>query len=597
MDVVPAFLNRYARRYLLVYGFGIAFLVATNWLTVTIPTLIKEVFDSLAVGRDNAQVQLYCALIGAAALAVIVVRTLSRVLFFNPGRTIEFRLRNDMLQRLLAMSATWLRGQQTGDLVSRAINDATFVRSLVGFAVLQLLNVGTATAFAFYKMLRTDAWLTMYCMVPLLVAFFVLRQGTRKLYRAFIATQQELGALSKQILEAYNGVSAIQAMVAEDAFQRRFDEHNDNYTRLHLEVTALRVFVLPLASAMGHVCVFLLLIVGGRHAMDGHLSIGDIAAYASYAGILVGGLAMFGWVLNSIQRGYVALRRCWEIAELESDRPAGDLQLARAGEGLAVRAEGLTYRYPDAGEDEEDALSDVSFTIAAGETLGVYGPVGSGKSTLINVISGILPPPPGTVSVGGHEVRAIAADDLRATIAVVPQQAFLFSRTLRENIALVDDADHVDDERVRRAVDKACLAGEVERFADGLNTVVGEKGLTLSGGQRQRAQLARAFYRGYRLLLLDDVLSAVDHDTEERLLASIEAELSGSGGRPSGVIVSSRISALAGSDRIIVLDGGRVVERGTHAELIARPGLYAEAFEAQRDEDEARKRRRMANAG
>ncbi len=583
--LIPAFLRRYARRYAVVYAFGLAFLVATNWLTVTIPSLIKDVFDALAAGSDPGVIRTTCALIASAAVAVIIVRTLSRVLFFNPGRTIEYRVRNDMLERILSMSQTWLRGRQTGDLVSRAVNDATFVRALVGFAVLQLLNVLLASSLALWKMAVTDAWLTIYCMIPLGISFFVLRRGTRRLFFSYRESQEELGKVSEHILETYNGVAAIQGMAAEEAFLRRFDERNDHYTHLNLKVTVLRVFILPLASSMGHVCVFLLLLIGGQHAIEGSLTIGDVAAYASYTGILVAGLAMSGWLLNSVQRGFVALQRCWDVIRLETDRPEGTTKIATDGRGIALRINGLTFGYPDAEAGERDALTGIDLDLSPGESMGVYGEVGSGKTTLVQVLTGLLPPPAGTVFVDGHDVAAIDEDTLRGAIAVVPQSAFLFSRTLRRNVALVDGEAEIDDERVSAAVAKACLEHDVTRLENGLETVVGERGLTLSGGQRQRAQLARAFYRGYRLLVLDDVLSAVDHGTEEKLLEAISGELRNAD-RPSSIIVSSRISALAACDKTVVLDAGRVVDVGTHAALIDRPGPYQRAHLAQLDTDE-----------
>ena len=586
MPLLRSFFQRYVRRYLLVYAFGLAFLLATNWLAVVIPDLIKQVFDGLEQGAGFRRVQALCALIAAAAVAVIVVRTLSRVLFFNPGRTIEFRLRNDMLRRLLSMSQTWLRGEQSGDLVSRAINDATFVRALVGFAVLQLLNVVMAAGLSLWKMALTDAWLTFYCAVPLALSFVVLRYGTRRLFLSYRESQQELGKLSEHILESYNGVAAIATMAAEDAFLRRFDEHNDHYTALNLKVTALRTFLLPLASSMGHICVFLLLLVGGQRAMEGKLTIGDLAAYASYAGILVSALAMSGWLLNSIQRGFVALQRCWQVIELRSDRPQGHKELASGGPGVHLVVRDLDYRYPDAGDDELPALAGVDFELQPGQTLGVYGAVGSGKTTLVQLLAGLLTPPSGAVLLDGHDLRAIAWQPLREAVAVVPQSAYLFSRSLRANIAYSQHDGPIDEARVEAALARACLTEDVQRLDSGLDTVVGERGLNLSGGQRQRAQLARAFYRGYRLLLLDDVLSAVDHDTEERLLASIAGELAEKAERPTAIIVSSRISALANADLVIVLEAGKVIERGTHSELVALGGRYAEAHLAQLERDD-----------
>lgn len=587
-QLLPSFYDRYARRYMFVHVLGLAFLVATNWLTVTIPALIKEVFDALAAGSDASKVSWVCTLIAIAAVAVIVVRTLSRVLFFNPGRTIEFRLRNDMLQRLLGMSQTWLRGEQTGDLVSRTINDATFVRALVGFAILQLLNVVLAAGLALWKMAATDIWLTVYCALPLAGSFLVLRYGTGRLFKSYQQSQQELGKVSEHILETYNGIAAIHSMAAEDAFLRRFDERNDRYTDLNIKLTALRTFLLPLASSMGHICIFLLLLVGGQHAIEGTLTIGDIAAYGSYAAILVNALAMSGWLLNSIQRGFVALQRCWQVLQLTSDRPKGHIEIDAEGTGAHVSVHDLSYRYPDAADDDPAVIDGVSFEIRPGKTLGIYGGVGTGKTTLVQLLTGLLTPPPGTVHLDGHDLRTLQWGPLRRAVAVVPQASFLFSRSLRENVGFVDSGGHIDDERVAQALQRASLAEEVTRLSDGVETVVGERGLTLSGGQRQRAQLARAFYRGYRLLVLDDVLSAVDHDTEEHLLEAISGELKGKADSPSAVVVSSRISALAAADEIIVLEAGRIAERGTHSELVRLGGLYAAAHLAQLDGDEGR---------
>ena len=581
-SLLPAFFERYARRYARVYSLGLLMLLATNGLTVAIPRMIKEVFDELAGGRDMGLVQTYAILICGAAVVVIVVRTLSRVLFFNPGRTIEFRLRNDMLARLLSMSGTWYRDQGTGDLVSRAANDATYVRALVGFSLLMLLNLLLATSFTLWQMLEINARLTLYCVAPLALSVWLLRFGIRRLFDAMRAGQQELGQLSEHILETLGGVAVIQGAVAEGAFQRRFDLHNDRYTAINLQVTALRCFLLPLAAMVGNICIFILLFVGGQLAVEGKMSIGDLAAYASYVTLLAGALTGAGWLLNGLQRGYVALQRCWVVVDMPADRASGQLTLPDSDQGLHLEVKDLNYRYPDAGQDDPPALSGISFDLPPGGVLGIYGPVGSGKSTLIDLITGLLPPPMGTVSLDGVDVGDLASDSLWHAVAVAPQQAFLFSRSLRENVAFVDKQADIDSARVWASLDKALLGDEVRRLPDQLETVVGERGLTLSGGQRQRAQLARAMYRGYRLLLLDDVLSAVDHDTEERLLVSIGGELARGAGRHSAVIVSSRLSALADADEILVLDQGRLIERGTHSSLIAAGGAYAKVWAVQR---------------
>lgn len=581
--LVRAFADRYARRYVLVYALGLLFLVATNWLTVTMPVLVKEVFDGLSTGAEESAIERLALWIALCAVTIIVVRTLSRVLFFNPGRTIEFRLRNDMLDRLLAMGGDYFRGVAQGDIVSRATNDATFVRALVGFAVLNLLNLVLSAGMALWRMLQTDVVLTLLCMIPMSLAFLVLRKGTGKLFGAMRAGQVELGALSDHILETYKGMAAIAVAHAEPAFLARFDRHNSRYTAINLEVTALRCFILPLASQTGGLAVFVLLFYGGSKVASGALTVGDLAAYAAYIGVLVSSLVMAGWLVASLQRGVVALERVWEIVGLQPERGLGTESLPASGEGASLQVRGLTYRYANAAAEDAPALQDVALDVAPGKTLGIYGPVGSGKSTLVALLTGELAAPKGSILLDGVEIGALRSDALAASVAVVPQTSFLFSRTLRENVAFVDPPDAIDDARVDRAVAAAQLAGDLDRLPQGLQTVVGERGQMLSGGQRQRAQLARALYRGTRLLVLDDVLSALDHETELRVRRAIRSELADGAARPTLIVVSSRLSALEEADEIVVLDGGRVVERGRHEALIAADGPYAEAWAAQQE--------------
>ncbi|MEY3012712.1 MAG: hypothetical protein RIT45_1447 [Pseudomonadota bacterium] len=606
--LVRAFAGRYARRYLGVYALGVGFLVATNWLTVTMPVLVKDVFDRLQAGieadelmpalirrvfhsqRSNielVEINRLALWIAACAVAVIVVRTLSRVLFFNPGRTIEFRLRNDMLDRLLAMGGDFFRDVAQGDVVSRATNDATFVRALVGFAVLNLLNLVLSAGMALWRMLQTDVTLTLLCLVPMSLAFLVLRHGTGKLFGAMRAGQVELGGLSDHILETYKGMAAIAVAHAEPAFIARFDRHNRRYTEINLAVTALRCFILPLASQTGGLAVFVLLFYGGAKVATGALTVGDLAAYAAYIGVLISSLVMAGWLVASLQRGIVALERCWEILGLQPQRGHGTQSLPAVEGGARVDIEGLTFRYANAGDDEAPALRDLDIHVPAGGVLGIYGAVGSGKSTLVALLGGELQAPDGTIAIDGIDIGALRTDSLAEAVSVVPQSSFLFSRSLRENVGFIDPPEQIDDARVARALAAAQLEGELDRLPKGVDTVVGERGQMLSGGQRQRAQLARAFYRGTRLLILDDVLSAVDHETEVRLLRAIREQLGEGAARPTAIIVSSRLSALRHADEIVVLEDGVIVERGRHDALVAAGGRYAEAYATQREDDAA----------
>lgn len=578
--MLKLFFDSFARRYLGVYVLGIGFLLATNWLTVAIPGLVRDTFNALEA-RAADKIDRLALLIVLCSVLVIVVRTLSRVLFFNPGRTIEFRVRNQMLERLLSMGGAWFRRVAHGDLVSRATNDATFVRALVGFSVLQLLNLVIAASMALWQMLATDVTLTLLCMVPMTLSLLVLRRGTGRLFQAMRDGQVELGQLSDHILETYKGMSAIALAHAEPAFLDRFDRHNQRYTAINVSVTALRCFVLPLASQTGGLAVFVLLFYGGARVAAGELTVGDLAAYSAYIGVLVSSLVMAGWLIASLQRGVVALERVWEVLGLEPERVASGATLPARPEGLTVRATGLSYRYPDAGPDDAPALADIDFDLRPGGMLGIYGAVGSGKSTLVALLAGELNAPAGALHFDGVDATTLQPAARSAAVAVVPQTSFLFSRALRENVGFVDPPAEVDQGRVVAAVAAAQLASDVERMPQGLDTIVGERGQNLSGGQRQRAQLARALYRPARLLVLDDVLSAVDHDTEDALLRAIAEQLGSRAERPSTVLVSSRLSALRQADEIVVLQGGRIVERGTHQALLEANGVYAAAFRAQ----------------
>lgn len=594
------FLDRYARRYALIYAAGLAFLVATIGLTVAIPMLQKDVFDALTALDAVRQLLPFAALLPAlepaqavtmdavrplvwliagAAVLVIFVRTFSRILFFNPGRVIEFRLRNDMLERLLGMSPQFFKSWSIGDIMARAGDDATFVRAFVGFAAIMVLNIVVASTWAIYRMVRTDAWLTLYCVLPLVLAVVALRLGVARTFGMMGETQKALGRLSNTVLETYKGITVVQGAAAESAFLAKFDVDNDAFTSLNLRVVAVRTFLMPIVAVVGNICIFFLLLVGGQHVAESRMTLGDVAAYASYVAILVGALASGGWVIGVLQRGMVSLRRVWDVIALEPDLPVGDQPLPPRERGIHLRIDNLSYRHPDAAADAQLVLDGISLDLPPGQVLGVYGAVGSGKSTLVSLLARLLLPPRGAMTLDGVDLLDAARDDLRRAVAVVPQDAFLFSRSVRENIGYIDRVADIDDARVAAAIDKACLTADILRLPQGLATIVGERGQTLSGGQRQRVQLARAFYRGYRLLILDDVLSAVDHDTEAKLLAAIQAEIASKG--TSAILISHRLSALAAADQIVVLEQGKITERGTHSQLLANGGVYARVWAAQ----------------
>lgn len=606
MNLALRFFNRYVRRNLPQYALGLVMLLVTNYAVVRIPTMIGAALDALGpAGAGLVTGQAIALELMIWALALVVVRTLSRVLFFNPGREVEFRVSVDLFRHLLAMQRPFFLRRKIGELISMATNDTASIRLLVGFAGLQVLNVAVAIPMHLGQMWVTDRWLTLWCMLPILLGGAYTIHIVRSFYAMIRVSFEQLARLSDTVLESYAGIGTARAHVAEDALVRRFEARNQPYLDLQLRMSALRAFSMPVLGLSGLVGTALVLWIGGDRVIAGHLQVGAIATFTTLLISLVGLLMALAWVLASISRGFIAIVRVDEVMRTPPDLPdsTADLEIRRPP---ALDLKGLEFSYP--GHDKP-ALSGIDVSLKPGQTLGIFGRTGAGKTTLINLLARVYTPPPGSVLVNGVDVTAVPLAQLRGGMAVVPQDPFLFSTTLRDNIRLqgertghVRGEDGEADRSLRRSLEApqpiaadplldqvlaaACLTDDVRALPEGLDTVVGERGVTLSGGQRQRTALARALYRRPALLLLDDVLSAVDQGTEIKLVAAIrglhDGGLPGADRLPpTTVIVSHRTSVLEHADEILVLAGGEVVERGTHASLLAQKGLYAETHQHQ----------------
>jgi ABC-type multidrug transport system fused ATPase/permease subunit len=360
------------------------------------------------------------------------------------------------------------------------------------------------------------------------------------------------------------------AYQAQSAFLERFDRRNERYVVTLEEIAFVRAWLMPVITLVGNLAILILLFWGGAMVVEGSLHFGDVSAFAVYVGNVVASLYSLGWVVNVIQRGGISLERVMEVLD---DQPQVPEVTATLPDGaLSIEAKGLTFRYPES--DRDVVLKDISFVLEAGATLGILGTTGSGKSTLLRLLNRLELPPPNTLFVGGVDVCSLNALELRAAMAVVPQQPYLFGRSLKDNVQMGVGDDALSDERVMELLRQACLIEDLDALPDGIETIVGERGVTLSGGQRQRTALARAFARSARILVLDDALSAVDHDTEQRLIASIYEGTE----RRTTILVSHRVSVLRHADTILVFHDGRIVQQGTHEELIQRDGLYSEAW-------------------
>jgi ATP-binding cassette subfamily B multidrug efflux pump len=579
MSQLKRFWLNYAHRYRWVYLVGVLCLLATNALTVSIPRFVEFAIDNLQ-NEGGSRVTFWVGIILIAGLGVIVVRTLSRTLFFNPGRTVEFRVKNAMFNQLLRLPQAFYDKMPPGDIISRGTNDSNSVRALIGYGSLMLFNVVFALILTLIQMLTTKASLTLICILPLFVAAAILRMAIRAMFKVVRDIQKQVATLSDRILESYNGAGTIRAFNAQSAALERFSDANEALLELSIKLARIMAWLLPIVHSVGNLCLVLLLYFGGKQVINGEISIGQLAAFAVYINILVASLTSLGWLVNSIQRGWVSLGRINEILEAPTGRSETSEVLPLPKEsGLPVAVTGLSFTYPSA---DTPVLDDISFTAQAGETVGFFGLTGSGKSTLLNILARLYDPPAGTVTAGGVDITKVDVKQYWQKVAYVPQDPFLFSQSIAENIAIADLAGVENREAIGSAAHDGALAEDLDALPDGLDTRVGERGVTLSGGQKQRSALARAFYREYDVLLLDDVLSAVDHATEQTLIEAIYRRGRGA----TMLVVSHRISVLSRADKVIVLDHGKIVDQGTHQELVdCKTGLYYRAWRLQQEED------------
>jgi len=542
-------------------------LLLTNWLTVTIPIVLGEGIDALTGGESVQEAVLQIALMG---LAVIVVRTLSRVLFFNPGRDMEYRLRRDIFAHLLRLQPSFYAGNRTGDIVSRASNDITWTRAMVGFGLMQVVNTTVAVSMTGWRMVGISLDLTLAALVPIILALGVVQMMLGKLFDLQKLSQEQLGEISDHVLGSFQGIATVQGFSAEAAFSKRLHDANLAWFGTTMRLAMIRSLAFPLLGLAGGSGIFMLLYFGGPQAVQGELSVGELAAFAALIAALLPPLRSLGWMLSVLQRGRAALTRIYEILDTEVERPEGTEPVVQpSGAGPSISIRDLSFSYPD--RADEPALCGLSLDIEAGSVVGIVGKTGSGKTSLLRVLARLYDPPAGSITVDGTDITRLGREAWRRRVSMAPQRPFLFSDSIAENISL---GTVPEDGAVREAVERAAFGPDLKVLPEGLETVVGQRGIMLSGGQRQRVALARALIRGADLVLLDDVLSAVDHKTEQALVKGLRGEGSGRAAPPTVVIVSNRVSAVRHADNIVVIEDGRVVDQGTHGDLRGRAGFY-----------------------
>ena len=563
------------------HGVALGLLCAAfaNVLQIAAPYLTKLVIDGLSdPGVTRARILGLGALIVVAAAVGGFFRYSMRQLLNGISRRIETDLRNDFFRHLLALDATFYGTTRTGDLMSRATNDTSAVRQAAGPAIMYLVNTAVTFLFALGMMLWISPRLALLAMIPMIGLPAIVLGFGRVIHRRYEQIQEQFAALSTFVQENLSGVRIVRAYTREREETKRFDAYNDDYRARNMALVRTSGAFHPLLSLLSGIAMVLVLGLGSVEVMAGGITLGDFVAFSMYLTMLVWPMIALGWVVNLFQRGEASMGRLNVVLRARPAvvAPEAPTSLDRVRGEIELRD--VSFRYPGT---DRTVLEDVSFVAKAGETIAVVGPTGSGKSTLVALLTRLYDPTSGVVLLDGVPLTRLDPAELRAHIGMVPQDPFLFSDTIEHNIGLGVAGSAVDDDAreapVERAAKVAQLHEQILEFPDRYRTMLGERGINLSGGQKQRATLARALARDPAVLVLDDALSAVDTHTEAAILADLRGALRGT----TSFIISHRVSAVMHADQILVLDDGRIVERGKHADLIAADGTYARLLRRQ----------------
>jgi len=568
-------IRTYLRPHWRIVSFGVLSLLLVNIVSAYLPLLISNSIDQLKIGFSFSELSRQAIILLVLASLMWGMRMLSRIMIFGAGRQVEFDLKQKIFQHLLTLEPSYFDNVSSGDLISRATSDVENVRRLVGFVVLSFVNIIFAYGLTFPFMLNINVPLTLTAITVYPVMIIAVQLFSGKMRDGQQQVQESLSELSELVQEDISGISLIKIYAQEEQEKNAFRQKNQQLLKANLKLAQIRNLLFPIVEGISYVSLLILLWLGTGAIARGEITVGNFVALILYVEKLVFPTALLGFTITAYQRGEVSIDRIESIILAEAKIKNQEQPIKANTEEIRgkITARNLTYSYPDS---NVLALNELNFTIQSGETIAIVGPIGSGKSTLANALPRLLDIAPGQLFIDDYDITQLSLQDLRKAIAYVPQESFLFSTTIKNNIRYGEPLEETTE--IEQVAKQAQIHPEIANFPQKYETMVGERGITLSGGQRQRTSLARALMIDAPVLILDDALSSVDNETATQILNNLSPERD----KRTVIFISHQLSAAANSDRILVMDQGKIVQVGTHDELVEQDGLYQSLWQQHR---------------